>query len=344
MVRWGLVEVILIDSGSPYGEYSVFKQIMGSSNLPVVYARSAKRETIQNAWNRGIDLSRSRYLTFLGVDETIVPNCLETLAGELDKNPSLDWVVGNALVTAVNKDGQWVSDVMHYDRREYKQDLVYLETCYLSWVPSLYRRSIHDRFGYYDSSFRAAGDTEFKNRVLPFIKSKSIPVTLGIYRDYPEERTTASPIAEIEDLRAWYLHRTVGGINYAFTRRDPEELIDLLYLALRYRKSYSQHWSSDLEYASNVSSLIKDHFTKQNGNANAYFHGIKKLLDAYRAFDWVEKPTLASLRSTIINTWKTASEVEKEHRILNDGIIQPSYWIFNDNRHEQHYYMWRSET
>ena len=58
---------------------------------------------------------------------------------------------------------------MPYDRRKYQQDLVYLETCYLSWVGALYRRSIHDRFGYYDGSFRGAGDTEFKSRILPFI-------------------------------------------------------------------------------------------------------------------------------------------------------------------------------
>ena len=44
---------------------------------------------------------------------------------------------------------------------------------------------------------------------------RGIPQTLGVFLNYPEERTTASPKAEIEDLRAWYLHRTVAGLASA---------------------------------------------------------------------------------------------------------------------------------
>ncbi|MFM7579570.1 MAG: family 2 glycosyl transferase, partial [Microcystaceae cyanobacterium] len=106
-------------------------------------------------------------------------------ANELDRDEHLDWVIGHSLVTNVDRQGSWVSDVMAYDRTGYEQDLVYLETCYLSWVGALYRKSIHDRFGYYDASFRGAGDTEFKSRVMPFIKSKVVDQTLGLFGNYP---------------------------------------------------------------------------------------------------------------------------------------------------------------
>ena len=57
----GQVEVVLVDSGSPTAEYRVFKDLMHELSLPVVYARSRNRETIQAAWNRGIKLARAPY-------------------------------------------------------------------------------------------------------------------------------------------------------------------------------------------------------------------------------------------------------------------------------------------
>ncbi|WP_392535705.1 glycosyltransferase [Nostoc sp. C117] len=342
MLKAGAVEVILIDSGSPADEYGAFQQIMESLDIPILYARCAKRETIQSAWNRGIDLSRSPYLTFLGVDETILPECLEILSAELDADPTLDWVQANSLVTNVDKNGSWVNDIMIYDRKDYKQDLVYLETCYLSWVGALYRRSIHDRFGFYDATFMAAGDTEFKSRILPFIKTKAITQTLGIFRNYPDERTTQHPRAEIEDLRAWYLHRTLAGVEYAFATRNPEEAEELFYNCLRYRKSYCQHWSTDIDYAYNVGCFIQQKIP--DSPALRYLPGTKNLLDAYRSLDWVSNLSKLSSAATVLRTNQAIAQVEEQHRAIDSQFIEPMYKIFNDNRHEQHSYLWFTDV
>lgn len=341
LIKAGVVEIILIDSGSPSDEYSAFIQTIQSLeplNIPIVFARSAKRETIQSAWNRGISLSRSPYLTFLGVDETIIPECLEILSSELDADLSLDWVQANSLVTNVDTQGMWVNDIMTYDRKDYKQDLVYLETCYLSWVGALYRRSIHDRFGYYDASFTAAGDTEFKGRVLPFIKSKAIQKTLGVFLNYPEERTTQHPRAEIEDLRAWYLHRTLAGVEYAFANRDPSEAEDLFYTSLRYRKSFCGHWSSDIEYAYNLGCFLQQKFPESS--ALKYLLGVKKLLNTYQSLDLIAQISKTSPSIEVFRASNMIAEVEQEHKAINFNSLEPMYKIFNDNRHEQHSFLW----
>jgi glycosyltransferase involved in cell wall biosynthesis len=335
LMQKGLVEVILVDSGSPTDEYRVFQELVDSLAMPIIYVRSAKRETIQSAWNRGISLSRSPYLTFLGVDETILPTCLEILSAELDGDPDLDWIQANSLVTSVDEHGTIVSDVMVYDRTDYQQDLVYLETCYLSWVGSLYRHSIHERFGYYDPSFTAAGDTEFKGRVLPFIKTKAIPRTLGLFWNYPEERTTQHPRAEIEDLRAWYLHRTVGGIEYAFKNREISEAEQLFYLALGYRKSYVQHSSTDIEYAYNMAKFL------QTRNLDPLvadlFQGVNKLMNEYRLLDCLPSSHKAyNALQVIVNV----GNIEREHRQIASSIVKSAYKVFNDNRYEQHSYFW----
>jgi glycosyltransferase involved in cell wall biosynthesis len=340
LIKRGEAEVVLVDSGSPGNEYEVFQQLAPELGYPILYARSPQRETIQAAWNRGIKLARSPYLAFLGVDETILPECLEILARELDQDASLDWVIGHSLVTNVDRQGSWVSDIMAYDRTGYEQDLVYLETCYLSWVGALYRKSIHDRCGYYDQSFRGAGDTEFKNRVMPYIKSKFVDRNLGLFWNYPDERTTQSPAIEIEDMRAWYLHRTLSGVKYAFSQRSPEEAENLLYHCLGYRKSYCHHTSTDLDQAYNLALYLRS--VSPESSALKYFDGINSLLNSYRALDWMPKLSQFTPFSLMLETRKLTQAVQQEHQKLWQGDHRnaPQYKIFNDNRHEQHAFLW----
>ena len=166
------LEIVLIDSGSPTKEYEVFQKLMefDLKDASIIYARSSKRETIQHAWNRGIKLSTGKYLTFLGVDEGIHPKCLEILSKELDIHPDIDWVMSDSIVTEVDKEGIYDRDIMIYDRKSYRQDLHYLDCTFLSYVGGLYRKSIHDRFGYYDESFSAAETPNLKIEFSPIFK------------------------------------------------------------------------------------------------------------------------------------------------------------------------------
>lgn len=334
----GAIEIVLIDSGSPGNEYEVFKNSFDELRFPAVYARSKDRESIQSAWNRGIALSRGRYLSFLGVDETVAPQAYEILASELDRDPSTDWVMASSVVVDINNEGQVLREVMTYNRTGYQQDFVYLETCYLSWVGGLYRRSIHERFGYYDASFRAAGDTEFKGRVLPFIKTREVPGVLGIFLNYPEVRTTESPRAEIEDLRAWYLHRTFAGVCYAFSRRNREDAERVLMHALCYRKSYTNHLSSDFEYASALARFIQ---ASGESHISALFPGIEMMIEGLRQIDWLPVLTPFAFENELVRVQSIAQSVGDEHKRLSQGALGTNYALFNDNRYEQHYWPWK---
>ena len=335
--RQGQAELILVDSGSPTNELSVFREFFSRSRLPVVYARSENRETIQSAWNRGINLAQADYLCFLGADETISPDCLATLAGELDADPGLDWVISNSLVASVDKHGTLESDVMLYDRTGYKQDYVYLDTCYLSWVGGLYRRSIHDRFGYYDAAFRAAGDNEFKSRVLPHIRSKAIGRTLGYFWNYPDERMTQHPRAEIEDLRAWYLPRTVGGMRYAMRGRKPQEIEKFICDCLSYRKSFLQRRSSDIELAANLLRLLAS--IAPTSTLLQLQPSVKNMLQALRACDEVVPRSAAALTSTT-HAIRCAHQLHKRAKHLLEPPLGMLGYLLLDNRHEQHVNHW----
>ena len=337
LLHSGQLELVLVDSASPMDEYRAVRESLANSDVPYLFVRTAERESIQTAWNRGIALARAPYLAFLGVDETVLPTAYEELANELDAHADVDWVMADSLVMSVDAKGNPHEDVMVYDREGYRQDSVYLETCYLSWVGGLYRKSIHDRFGYYDGSYRAAGDTEFKGRILPYIKTRHVPRVLGIFLNYPEERTTASPRAELEDYRAWYLHRSPAGVRYAFDRRHVPELEAMLLLALNYRKSYCRHISSDLEYASAAADALRER--APNSKLLMLDKGIKTMLEALRSFDCLPGTAISTVGKTLMKNRATILGVQKQHR-ATPYLPQAVYSIFNDNRYEQHTHPW----
>lgn len=339
MVRSGDAEIVLIDGGSPGDEYKVFQEIWKEKKLSAVFASAKARETIQASWNRGIKLARGEYLTFLGVDEGLRPGALAILAHELDEDPTVDWVMADSIVTSVSTAGVFDSDVMKYDRAGYRQDWHYLDTTFLSYVAGMYRRSVHDRCGYYDETFRAAGDTEFKNRVLPHINSKHIPKLLGVFNNYPEGQTTNNPRAEIEDLRAWYLHRTFAGVSYAFDKRPTADALALLNDTFGYRKCYTTHTSTDLDLAGNLAAYI---VRRPGGKAFVNRKKkIEKLLRIYRSLELLPNRHSSILDSAaFLRDWVRIRQFRKKHQRAFGLNKLPAHSLFNDNRHEQHWWSW----
>ncbi len=340
LMEQGAMEVILVDSGSPADEHAAFRRFADRSDMPILYVRTAQRETIQAAWNRGVGLARAPYLSFLGVDEGVHPDAYLELASRLDAAPGIDWVMADSIVTNVDRWGGFVSDVMAYDRQGYDHSLSGLETCYLSWVGGLYRASIHDKIGLYDETFRAAGDTEFKNRGLPFLQTAHVPKTLGLFLNYPEERTTQHPRAEIEDQRAWYLHRSSAGVAYRW-RREPVEAVEAFFRrCLSYRKSYTRHLSTDFDMAFAVARHLIDR-AENLAFAELALQSVSTMLERIRVLEVLDlRQSPPERRCAVLNALAAA----KRQEVLDMERFQlerrPRYEIFNDNRYEQHWYSW----
>ena len=344
VARNGELEVVLVDSNSPSDEFSALQAFLSARALPVLYLRSAKRETIQAAWNRGIHQSRAPYLAFLGADEGLHPDALSILARQLDENPDVDWAMADSVVTNVDSEGIYDSDVMPYDRTGYRQDLVYLDTTYLSWVGGLYRRSLHDRFGWYDETYRAAGDTEFKNRLLPFIRSVHVPRLLGVFNNYPEERTTASPRAELEDLRAWYLWRTTAGMEYALGRRPVADAIELFKTSLRYRKAFCSHLSTDIDLAHSLAEYLAERSDGGAIGTNA-LRAMDEAMRIMRSLEIWQRPAQGDPGRARGAAWmfgrlRRLRHMAEDHRNEFGLTGVPIYEAFNDNRYEQHWWSW----
>jgi len=331
-------EVILVDSGSPSNELSIFRKFSSINNLNFLYLRTKSRETIQAAWNCGIQKSNGKYLVFLGVDETLYPNALQILANQLESDQNIDWVMSNSLVLEVDNHAILRYDSLKYDRFEGSKEHVYLDTCYLSWVGGMYKKSIHDRFGYYDESFKAAGDTEFKNRILKHINIKFIDETLGVFLNYPGERATTSFLAEIEDLRAWYIYKTNGGIKYLFENYNYEQLEKVFINSLSFRRTFSFEYSTDFSYSIKLAKFILQKFP----NSKKIFKIQEDLNILLKRVHFLNKEQ-SRLNKIFILFYPIylnflSIYFQIKHQIILNKKLR--YRIYNDTLYQQHYWIW----
>ncbi len=348
-------ELILVDSNSTDCTYELVRDLLDDTRRyaevgrRVLYVRTPERETIQRAWNRGIALARGSYLALLGADEMNRPDTFEILADYLDRNPTVDWVQGTANVTQVNQAGSFVRDVMSYNRYFDTHSVHYLDCCYIGYVGGLYRRSVHDRVGFYDDRFRAAGDVEFKHRALPRIRVVTLPQCLGFFRNYPEERTTESPTAEIEDVRAWYLHRSVPGLAHAFDDKDPAEAADLLKRCLGYRKTYMDIDCTDLDLADAVGQYLAKRADWDSVRSMPVWTEARKALDLYRAVDGakLQQNELCGIPA-LLRVAKIIADADVQLPIMARDLagtgVPIELILRNDNRYHQHHTIWKSRS
>lgn len=343
-----ITEVIFVDSNSQDGTETYLPprlQELTEAGISSCYMRTVDRETIQTAWNRGIAEARGRYLAFLGVDEMVRGDAFATLTQILDSNPGYDWLQGNAVVTLVDDGGGFVKDEMFYRRISQHRYAHHLDCCFISYVGSVYRKEIHERVGYYDGSFRGAGDTDFKNRALPFIHVHTLDETLGFFLNYPEARVTQSPLAEIEDIRASYLYRSVPGLEYAYAGR-PELARQMVNVALCYKKSYREQDSLDVFYAYALCEWVRRYQPQLREDFYLYDFVVNNCITALRLLDGAcitssVDPLLAT-KHLVARIERTGFLIGEAARSLTFISARCEFALQNENSWHTHAAYWKA--
>ncbi|MDR3514315.1 MAG: glycosyltransferase [Azospirillaceae bacterium] len=332
MVRDGLVEVIFVDSGSPCDEWAAIE------GFPeCLYLRTRDRETIPQAWNRGIAASRAPYLGFLGADEALHPDALALLVAALELDPAVNWVQASAVVIQTDATGRYLDDINICERRTVDADFLVIDTAYVGHVPALYRRQLHDRFGWYDGSFRGASDTEFKLRAFPALQVRTLDRTLGEYLNYPEIRTTAGVTTGIEDLRAWTLPRSVAGIHALAGQIEPDRIFRMAEIALGHRAHHFDVPRCDIDLAVALLGALVRRAPDHPGNR--LMPQTVSLLNAYRRLDFLggNAPIVGpspDLEPSLHDAWNAIRIATQQHRDLG----QTASYVFHNDRRCLSYY------
>lgn len=172
-------EVIVIDSASPEAEAGIVGEYARRFPENVFYHRTPRRESLYASWNRAIRMARGKYLTSANADDRHGPDAFELLSGALETHPDAVLAYGDYAETNVPNDtlgprhaGGAVPGI------EFRRDRL-LAKCFVGSQP-MWRRSLHEEFGYFREDLRIVSDWDFWNRVARRYRFVRVPRLTGL--------------------------------------------------------------------------------------------------------------------------------------------------------------------
>jgi len=178
------LEIIIVNSGSEQNEEAIVKEFQEKySNIK--YIKTEQRETVYAAWNRGIKASSGKYITNANTDDRHRKDALEVMSKTLERLPEIALVYADVVITETeNETFKNCTPVGYFHWRDWKREDLLNKGCFMGPQP-LWRRDVHDEYGYFDDSFITSGDYEFWLRISQTRNFLHIPVRLGLYLRSP---------------------------------------------------------------------------------------------------------------------------------------------------------------
>ena len=182
-------ELIIIDANSPGDEFEVIKKYMEKFNN-ISYEKLEKDPGIYGCWNKAIQKSKGEYITNANLDDRRSLQQIEIFVNELEEDKSIDLVYSECFVT--HEPNETYSNNTA-DRKTYpisdfsKENMI---KCLPGCMP-VWRKSLHDKCGMFDESYKFAGDWEMWLRFVSNGHSfKKVDGVYGLYYHNPKGLTT----------------------------------------------------------------------------------------------------------------------------------------------------------
>jgi glycosyltransferase involved in cell wall biosynthesis len=158
-------ELVIVDADSPENESEVIERFC-KQYKNIVYRRMNYRIGIYDAWNVGAKIARGEYLTNTNLDDLRRHDSFELQAAVLDNLPFVDVVYQDFLYTFDPR-----LSVEEISRFGYKSSLPVIASQNMMDFNSphnapMWRKNLHEELGYFDVSYKSAGDYEFWMRCL----------------------------------------------------------------------------------------------------------------------------------------------------------------------------------
>lgn len=180
LYKKGMLEVIVVDSGSVQSEAEIVKEFQ-ANYAHIRYIRTDRRETVYQAWNRGIGAARGEYITNANTDDRHRFDALEIMSASLDAKPDVALVYADSAVTYEKNMAFDTSTVVGHFRWPAFNPVTLFQTCYVGPQP-LWRKSLHVKHGMFEGGFSSAGDYDFWLRLVAGgEKFLHIDDTMGLY-------------------------------------------------------------------------------------------------------------------------------------------------------------------
>jgi hypothetical protein len=132
------------------------------------------------AWNRAARVARGAYLCNANTDDRHRPDALEVLADCLDENPSVGLAYADCFITREpNAQFGGAPILGRLAWPDFERDRL-IHCCIIGPQP-MWRRELHETFGYFDARYRVAADYEMWLRLTQRTSAMHVDDVLGLY-------------------------------------------------------------------------------------------------------------------------------------------------------------------
>ncbi|MBU5611478.1 glycosyltransferase [Geomonas azotofigens] len=226
------LEIIVIDSASPGNERAIVEQFQKRFDN-IRYLRTDKRETVYQAWNRGIRMATGEFVTNANTDDRLRHDAYEVLVRTLKEHPECVLAYPDMRITKQENatferhEPFGFRDWPEFDR------LNLLELCCVGPFP-LWRKSLHDDIGYFDERFKSAADYELWLRAALRHDFVHVPQFLGLYWLSEETVSRKGDLPTLEYLEVQKEYRPrFAPITPAPVELEPEQWREFQAMAAR---------------------------------------------------------------------------------------------------------------
>jgi glycosyltransferase involved in cell wall biosynthesis len=211
-------EIIVVDSGSPENEERIVREFQ-RRHTNIVYIRTC-RETLYEAWNRGVAMARGEYLTNANTDDRHRADAFERMVSELDRR-EVGIVYADSLITTTENEAFEDHSADRIWRLPPFSVRQVLMDCPFGAQP-MWRRVLHDDIGLFEGKYRLAGDYELFMRLAIEHGAHHLDEILGLYYESQNNLSYNQDAmqAELDDFLVRYRSTTPLEKIYPFMEQD----------------------------------------------------------------------------------------------------------------------------
>lgn len=177
--RYANLEYVVMDGGSDDGSQDVLEPYRDR----FAHYESAPDGGQSDAVKRGFERTSGEIMAWLNSDDVLAPGALDFVADYFEKHPGVDAIYSNRVIIddADRVIGHWVLGE-HNDWLMSHWDLIPQETCF-------WRRSLYEKAGPVDDSFRFALDYDLFSRFMEHGRMERVDRFLGAFRMHDVSKT-----------------------------------------------------------------------------------------------------------------------------------------------------------
>lgn len=203
-------ELILINAASPGNEEPIIMEYV--QKYPnIVYVKLTSDPGLYAVWNIAIRMAHSEFIANANVDDRLHPQCYEIFLKTLLAHPEIDLVYSEFYFSTIpnetyeNNNHRRIRHLLDFSKEALWNDC-------LPHNHPLWRKSIHEKYGYFDESYKIAGDLEMWIRAVSYgSRFMRIAGIYGMYYVNPQGLSSAHDNANLlfeeqQRINALYKH------------------------------------------------------------------------------------------------------------------------------------------